>query len=216
MPKVWNCPLCEWFGAVSMKAVVRHIGAVHAHNAGFHICCGIAGCPRTYSKFASYRQHLYRVHREVLDIDTSEPSVLEDDDCDLHSNELLMEDSPSGSDTNFPSHSENSFPLSMKQVGLFLLKAKDVYKVAESHLGPLIDDISSMIELTVNHLEERVRLQLDSMGLGMSSEMKTLFRSPQLTSVFDRLHTKSRLQNFVQENLELVVSFNWILWCCKC
>ena len=69
--KVWNCSLCEWFAAVSLKVVMHHIGSVHMHEAGFHICCGIDGCPRTYKNFASYRQHLYRVHRDVLDISTS-------------------------------------------------------------------------------------------------------------------------------------------------
>ena len=202
--KIWNCPLCEWFGAVSMKAVMRHIGAVHAHNAGFHICCGINGCPRTYNKFASYRQHLYRIHREVLDIatDVDEATILEDDIGDLDSNETSMENAPCGLDTS------NSFPLSLKQVGLFLLKAKEIYKVAESHLGSLVDDVSNMIELTLNHLEERVLMQLDSMGIGMSCEMKSIFRLPQLRNVFDRLRTKSQLQNFIQENLEVVVSYN--------
>jgi len=54
---------------VSMKRVMRHIGALHAHEAGFHICCGIAGCSRTYKNFASFQKHLYRIHRDVLEID---------------------------------------------------------------------------------------------------------------------------------------------------
>ena len=65
-----------------------------------------------------------------------------------------------------------------------------------------------MIELTLNHLEERVLMQLDSMGIGMSCEMKSIFHLPQLRNVFDRLRTKSQLQNFIQENLEVVVSYN--------
>ena len=60
-----NCPLCSYFAAPTMDGVVRHIGAVHAHQADFSICCGIGGCPRTYKKFHSYRQHMLRHHKET-------------------------------------------------------------------------------------------------------------------------------------------------------
>ncbi len=63
MPTPWNCPICSWFGGLSLRAVLRHVGRVHSHNANFHVCCGIDGCPRTFHKFVSYRQHLYRNHR---------------------------------------------------------------------------------------------------------------------------------------------------------
>lgn len=37
----WNCPLCDSFAAPAMKQVIRHIGSVHAHHAGFQITCGV-------------------------------------------------------------------------------------------------------------------------------------------------------------------------------
>ncbi len=210
--KVWSCPLCEWFGGVSMKRVMRHIGALHAHEAGFHICCGIAGCPRTYKNFASFQKHLYRIHRDVLEIDADdreidahdqETTIPVDATDDVDASES-MEDHSSG--TNVFNNSSNSFPLTLKQVGLFLLKAKEVYKVPESHLGSLLDDISVMIDLTVNYLEEKVEEQLKKISIGMNCDMKSVFQCPQLKSVFARLKTKSQLQNFVKDNLEVVVS----------
>ncbi len=140
--KVWSCPLCEWFGGVSMKRVMCHIGALHAHEAGFHICCGIAGCPRTYKIFASFQKHLYRIHRDVLesDADDRETTIPVDATDDMDVSESV-EDHSSG--TNVFNNSSNSFPLTLKQVGLFLLKAKEVYKVPESHIGSLLDDIIS-------------------------------------------------------------------------
>ena len=55
----WNCPLSNWFAAPTLKGVVRHVGKLHAHEAGFRVCCGVSGCPRTYTKFHSYRKHMY-------------------------------------------------------------------------------------------------------------------------------------------------------------
>ncbi len=144
---VWFCPLCEWFAGASMKAVVRHIGANHAHEAGFHICCGIDGCPRTYKKFDSYRHHLYQIHRDVLDVssvcynaDPEEQGGSNPEEQGGSNPEDSMEDY-CDSDPNVQSDFYNSFPLTLKQVGLFLLKAKEIYKVAETHLGSLMQDI---------------------------------------------------------------------------
>ena len=50
----------QTFAAVNMEAVVRHIGPVHAHNAGSKFAV-VNVCPRTYQNFASYRNHFYRV-----------------------------------------------------------------------------------------------------------------------------------------------------------
>ena len=203
MSNVWNCSLCDWFAATTLKAVVRHIGAVHAHEAGFRVCCGIGGCPRTYTNFASYRRHLYRNHRDVLDITAAPSASAGDSSGEASFDDFSREDE---SRANSPDYFSCCFPLTLKHVWLFLLKSKEIYKVAESHLGSLVEDVSHMIELTVNHLEQRVCQQLNTMGVEMNNELVGIFRSPQLRSVCERLKIKSQQQKFVDENLELVVS----------
>lgn len=85
----WNCRLCNWFVAPTLKGVVCHVGKLHAHEAGFRVCCGVSGCPRTYTKFHLYRKHMYVHHREELDVPANQPP--EDDGvctlppCDAHS-----------------------------------------------------------------------------------------------------------------------------------
>ena len=69
----WNCSMCSHFAAPTLKAVIRHIGAVHSHDAFFHVYCGIEGCPRTYKSFHSYKKHMYLKHRDILDI--SQPAI---------------------------------------------------------------------------------------------------------------------------------------------
>ena len=68
VPPSWRCPLCHFFAARALKGVLRHIGAVHAHEANFQVICGVQGCPRSYSNYHSYKKHMYQKHREVLEV----------------------------------------------------------------------------------------------------------------------------------------------------
>ena len=76
--------------------------------------------------------------------------------------------------------------LSVKQAGLFLLKAKEIYKETQS-LNSLTCDISTIVEQTVSHLEERVRSELNSMDIGMSEKIHEIFHSPYLRDIFHGL-----------------------------
>ena len=61
-----KCWLCSSFVATTLKAVIRHIGAVHAHDPSFYVQCGIQSCVQTYTKFCSFKKHIYRHHKEQL------------------------------------------------------------------------------------------------------------------------------------------------------
>lgn len=69
-----SCWICYNFAAPTLKAVIRHIGAVHGYDPNFFLCCGINGCPRTYNNFHSFRQHFRRKH---IDLDMEEYYDLE-------------------------------------------------------------------------------------------------------------------------------------------
>ncbi|KAH8008650.1 hypothetical protein HPB51_000476 [Rhipicephalus microplus] len=64
--EVRNCPRCPFFSAQFIK-VVNHIGVVHSVEPNFSVFCGIDGCSSTYKKFSSYKSHLYRRHRTLLE-----------------------------------------------------------------------------------------------------------------------------------------------------
>ena len=61
------CPICYRAAFSTLKKVVSHIGLVHSFDADFHIICGVAGCPRTYTNFLSYKKHMYRKHKLYLE-----------------------------------------------------------------------------------------------------------------------------------------------------
>ena len=192
----WNCPLCIYFAAPTMKQIVRHIGAVHSHRAGFRISCGISGCPRTYKRFHSYRQHLLRNHRETLDSGPS--SINSNEDINTSLSEAYSED-----ETDWPEcEADQPDILTTKQACLFLLKAKEIYKVSECNLNPLIGDISIIVDSTVRYLERKVGQALMEKGILLSDELSQVFHSPQL---FHGLQSEYLRKKYIKNNMVLVV-----------
>ena len=124
-------------------------------------------------------------------LDITDSSTASEDQRERNQEEE-MEDYCCDSDSN-SSEFQNSLPLTLKHVGLFLLKAKEIYKVAETHLGSLIEDIFHMIDLTVNHLEKEVQAELKHMGIAMRYEMRNVFHLPHIRSVFVQRHSSRAL-----------------------
>ncbi len=133
----WNCPLCNSFAAPTLKGVVRHVGSVHAHEAGFSVCCGVLRRPRVYRKFHSYRKHLYVHHREELviaapDAPTSRPPEL---------GEFNISPPASPNDHRL----SHSGAMSKRDAAMFILKTKEVHKVSQFHLRGLSYPLSSQL-----------------------------------------------------------------------
>lgn len=43
------------------------MGTVHAHDPTLSVRCFVGDCPRVYTNYHSYKKHVYKKHREVLD-----------------------------------------------------------------------------------------------------------------------------------------------------
>ncbi len=148
------CWLCSSFAASTLKAVVRHIGAVHARNSNFHVLCGIQGCVRTYAKFHSFKKHVYRHHREHLNSSNPQNTgasgsiSTQDDEDELG---FLNPDSLATTGYDYT-----------EQAALFLLKARHVHKISQLSLDDLLADISSMIADRVQYIQNKVQQQLPS------------------------------------------------------
>ncbi|KAH7954539.1 hypothetical protein HPB49_019568 [Dermacentor silvarum] len=60
------CPRCP-FSAAKLSTIVWHLRD-HRHEYNFSVTCGVKGCPATYRNFESYRKHLYRQHRNYMEL----------------------------------------------------------------------------------------------------------------------------------------------------
>ena len=132
MSMVSKCPLCSWFAA---KTLMRHMGTVHAPDPTFFIRCGVGDCPRTYRNYHSYKKHLYKKHREMLD----GPWSPTDDDTALLPNtseDVMPPLCPSETELSectlprFPTIKDRK-----KEAALFVLKSKHIHKVSQSSLN---------------------------------------------------------------------------------
>lgn len=47
----------------TLMKFIQHVGLVHAHEPSFSITCGVGDCQSTFSRFHSFRKHVYRKHR---------------------------------------------------------------------------------------------------------------------------------------------------------
>ena len=58
------CPLCS-FQVHSFRALLSHIRITHSNEANFHVQCGLNGCVKSYTKFSSYKAHIWRHHKDM-------------------------------------------------------------------------------------------------------------------------------------------------------
>ena len=72
-----SCYLCSSF-ADAFTDVVRHIGNVHSHDPDFQVTCELDGCRRQYSKFGSYKVHLYHHHNHKMKFEKTPSPVPEE------------------------------------------------------------------------------------------------------------------------------------------
>lgn len=154
MAEIVKCPLCSSFAAKSLKGVIRHLGLVHAHDAGFYVRCEIQGCPRTYNKFYSYKKHnMYSKHRDIL-IENADAAQLQNV---LHGEADGAESDGdiSGMDTTDSTAGNVS---SSREAALFVLKARHVHKVAQSSISELLLDFTTLLEGSVHQLHSRVSI----------------------------------------------------------
>lgn len=63
---VYRCSMCVGFLTVSLKLLLDHLRRNHGSDPNFHLLCGLDGCPRTYRRFVSFRNHLIRKHNFKL------------------------------------------------------------------------------------------------------------------------------------------------------
>ena len=194
-----KCWLCSSFAARSLKAVIRHIGVVHARDSNFHVICGIQGCIRTYNNFTSFKKHAYRHHRELLDPpcpEAREISTIEDElpqeslEADEDGLDFLDPENASGYD-----HTE--------QAALFILKAKHVHKISQAALNDLLFDVSTMISDRVKYVENKVCGHFQSGSL--PSGITEMFQHPAVVDPFGGLTTRYLHLKYYRQSFGLLV-----------
>lgn len=185
------------------------MAAVHAHDPHFHICCGIGGCARTYSNFFSFKKHLYRRHRDHLELNGPFTTTSGLEGSTLHDDEEDTNDYPDVEDY-LPDEPSNPTPYEhMKQMALFLLKTKEIRKVSQSALEGIITDFTLILQQSIHTLRSDVNRCLSASGVSISTfdGLGDIFEDSRKLNPFNQLESKFLQEKFFREHLDLLVCF---------
>ena len=197
------CSICDAFAAPSYSSVLRHL-ASHQYDPGLHIVCGIDGCPLTYRNFQSFRSHIYRKHRAVLE--GGLPRADSDDQQAPEPTIDVDEESPVDLLSEFSEGSESiDTPDTQKQAALFLLKTREERRITQAALNGIVGDVKGLWSQAMQKLQETVLQRLSQQPGGVSAEeVRECFGD---TTPFDGLETEHLQRRYYKEHFGLLVSY---------
>ena len=196
----WECPLCSHFASFTFKKLLRHLSSVHSYDARFNLTCGIEGCPRIYTNFHSYKSHVYRKHREVVDL--PEPSM--DNSVNGPATPEVPTDLVYDERDVEPQTVSERAEAQKKAEARFLLKAKHLYKISQSSLESMIGDIGEMMEFQMTSVQRDVASILTSRGVTLDNDLRDAL-SLKPGQPFSGLRSQYQQQQYFREKLHLLV-----------
>ena len=199
---VVHCWLCYKVAAPTLKGIVKHMGNIHSHESNFFVKCGINSCTRSYTKFYSFKKHLYRKHRRELGCSALSRSIeprIEDEEI-YHYNDYDNETvSPESECETTEYHNKTA-------AALFLLKTKEIHKVSQTALDGIIQDISSFIEVITKSMERDIRHCLENnSSISVDSSLSDVFLKYTSLNPFQGLHSKYLQEKYYHDFFGLLV-----------
>ena len=141
----FKCQLCQEFARDTYPSVLRHIGEVHSFGPNFHIICGLtldstrAECPAIYTKYGSFRSHVYKKHRQIMNLHPTQP--IDDDPLQLedgsNSNEDVHQEESHHELIELQDHDAGDVDTSgeanqvTRAAALFILRTMEVHKISQ-------------------------------------------------------------------------------------
>lgn len=220
-----HCPLCRDFCTRQISSLIKHIGLVHGNTTGsFHIECGLGGCPRLFSNFRTYRNHLYSIHTDSDALDLPEPTPLAslvdgggvgDDDSDGCGIADDDSDGTIGSDDEENATSTTTGPSSsdllQKAAARFVLKTKESHRLTQTAMNCIIEDVTAFNQITLGELHFAVSERLTAAGVDpqIICSLAPLFKDDgQFGQPFRGLETTYQQMKYFREHFNLIVSYH--------
>ena len=153
--------------------------------------------------FHSYKNHLYKKRRGIImsDLPPQIPT--------LESPSLL----PPGLDdpVSSPLVSRQQQPLLENESALFILKAREVYKMSVcSRFTSEWCDVSTMLDSRIGKMQANVWAVLNSKGIAINEELKSSFQ-PQCSELFQGLQTRYLQEAYFKDHFKHVVCYKPLL-----
>lgn len=195
--KVFRCPYCndpDEYSAPSEHLFLTHVRMVHLLDPNFSIQCDSVGCARTFRNFRTYQNHRNSHHKSTSD-SPQEVSEVDFQLDDIPLPELDQLSPPSEIDMQ-------------SYAAKWILRTSEKRNLTRSASLGIVEDVSTLVEFTVETLQAQVRRLLSENGINSTvimSRLNEVFTSP-ITKPFDGISSfYQQLQHF-EKHFNLVVS----------
>lgn len=205
MPQMYHCPKCTR-RTFSLVKLIQHVGIVHAHQSNFNITCSIDECQSTFSRYHSYRKHVYRKHRSFVFGQSDDKNDCPSEEESAVQQNSLNSDQQNSSDPN--SSDPQVMPLLDKlledfQEHLFgfILKCREKNLLHLSDQQDIADDVKFLFSFFKENYDSFISHHLENSGFDIS-------KCPELQQVLDS-------SDFFDKAFEVVRSPHMIKEHCK-
>lgn len=208
MPRLFNCPKCSRRTFTIIK-LIQHIGLIHAHEANFSITCGLNDCQRSFTKYASFRCHVYRKHKNTVlqqtTTTTTDPlPLLEEVEKECTTNVAFS--APPNMNELLQQFRENLFA--------FTLKCREKNHLPQSVQQEILDDVNFLFSFFKENYDEFLAYHLEKNGFDLAAcpELQEVLQSPDFFSEASRLvRSPHMLKEFCKEKFEMTEPIQYTL-----
>lgn len=213
MPLQHQCTKCLR-RTFTLTKLIQHIGLVHAHEANFSITCGLNDCQSSFTKYHSFRRHVYRKHRQSFTPCTENFNVIEQPE------EVSFEEGSSEEGT--ASESVQKSPPSMDQLltGLkdnlisFALKCREKNRLAISVQQDVTDDVHFLLCFFKENYDAFILYHLEKKGFSVA-ECEELSQVMSSTHVVDKAYEAVQspfmIKSHCKSKMDLIEPINYTL-----
>lgn len=158
---MFSCQYCADFSVRTFQKLLRHIKFIHSNEPNFCISCG--HCGQSFKKFESFKSHLRRKHKEIVDenADNLEEVPPQFDDSREDSTDDEEENDHDIADKN-PIEKMTRF------IALFILKIKEENQLSQPSVDSILGNTKDLLEQSLQGFKEEVIACLRGNGIDVS------------------------------------------------
>ena len=213
MAAVISCQLCE-LEFPSIRTYISHIRLVHSNEARFTLVCGISGCTTSLGSFGAFNSHVYRHHRNELDLkeksinsalplqdnwqENIDPIPVTENEC----TELHVENNQCSSCLLVTSESVQ------QQSAKFILRLSQQHHLSQRAISDIIQKFQEHSEFVAASVSSVIAHKMISQGIVAPGTVPQIchVNDDDIPNIFAGLETSYLQENYYMKNFKFVVS----------
>lgn len=148
--------------------LVQHVGLIHAHESNFSITCGLSDCQSAFSKYESFRRHVYRKHSDSILPSVEEVPDVNDLSMDSENEETHAENDPSTNDYQMPLSINELLRSFRDNLVSFILKCREKNQLPISVQEEILDDVNFLFSFFKQNYDAFLSYHLSKSGFNIA------------------------------------------------